>query len=103
MSWCNCCALQIYEVELIEQKSKNSNNKDECQIYWGQLVVFFIPLTTISRKVQVCTSNINNVEVIDLNLGLGCCSYSEMILTLTRLSLLSVGVIQLVTVTSTLS
>lgn len=106
MSSYNCCALQIYEVELIEQKSKNSNNKNECQIYWGQLVVFFFfffPLTTIFRKVQVYTSNINNVEVIDLNLGLGCCSHCEMILTLTRLSLLSVGVTQLVTETSTLS
>lgn len=103
MSWCNYCTLQISEVELIEKNSKNSNNKIEWQIYRGQLVVFFFPLGTIFRKVQVYTSNIHNVEVIDLNLGLGCCRRCEMILTLTRLSFLYVGVIKLVTTKSTSS
>lgn len=52
---------------------------------------------------QVCTSSIRNVEVIDLNLGLGCCSHCEMILTLIRLSLLYVDVIKPVTMKSTSS
>lgn len=44
------------------------------------------------------TTDIHNVNVIDLNLGLGCC---EMILNLTRLSLLYVGVTKLETMKST--